>query len=326
MFEDPINHGIGGGPMELPNNIVQANGTLNEHLILKKEILYKGMNGRFVERFYLTPSTSYIFKPLTNNGQLGKEVWVHEHILPKFPTIFPKIISYSISESTELNWMILEDLGPLVHDFNEESVMDVINWMAWWHSLPVEQLENVPLIGLKPKIEEMVSEVFVKKEDVYRLLSSLNIEREFIDAIFSQLERHKFSELQVLTHGDLHTGNFAIVGSESKILDWEHTHLNSPHWDLYHLIDMSHPLYPKKITSPLRERFLESYLSQVEYEVDRTAFLKEYYLFSSVFSMWMILLIQKDLVVNGGKWSIVQLNTQLEETVASLQQCGAALL
>src|SRR4051812_7310168 len=97
--------------MELPKNIVQANGTLNKRLIVKREILHKGMNGRFVERFYLTPTLSYIFKPLTNNRQLGKEVWVHEHILPLFPAIFPKIISYSISENTELNWMILEDLG-----------------------------------------------------------------------------------------------------------------------------------------------------------------------------------------------------------------------
>ncbi|MBT2719815.1 phosphotransferase [Bacillus sp. ISL-46] len=312
--------------MELLNNIVRADGNLNEEIIFKKEILYKGMNGRFVERFYLTPSTSYIFKPLTNDGQLGKEVWVHEHILPVFPTIYPKIISYSISERTDLNWMILEDLGPLSHEFNEESVLGVIKWVAWWHSLPIEELGNVPVTGLKPKIEEIVSAVCVKKDEFYRLLPSLKIEEELIDAIFPQLNRLDFLEKKVLTHGDLHTGNFAIVGDELKILDWEHTHLNSPYWDLYHLIDMSHPLFPKKITSPLRDRILESYLNLVKFEINRDYFFKEYYLFATVFSMWMILLIQKDLVENGGKWSVVQLNTQLEETVSSLQQCGAALL
>ncbi|QIZ05874.1 phosphotransferase [Priestia megaterium] len=312
--------------MVMPNNIVRANGKLNEEIILKKEILYKGMNGRFVERFYLTPSTSYIFKPLTNDGQLGKEVWVHEHILPIFPAIFPKIISYSISERTELNWMILEDLGPLSHEFHEESVLGVIKWVAWWHSLPIEELGSVPLTGLKPKIEQIVAEVCLKKDEFYRLLPSLKIEEELIDAIFSQINHLKFLEKKVLTHGDLHTGNFAIVGDELKILDWEHTHLNSPYWDLYHLIDMSHPLFPKKITSPLRDRILESYLNLVKFEIDRDCFFKEYYLFASVFSMWMILLIQKDLVENGGKWSVVQLNTQLEETVSSLQQCATALL
>lgn len=311
--------------MELPNNIVLHDGTLNEQLIQKREILYKGMNGRFVERFYLSPSKSYIFKPLTNNNQLGKEVWVHEHILPLFPAIYPKIISYSISEHMELNWMILEDLGQLSHDFNEESVMGVIKWVAWWHSLPVEKLENVPLTGLKPRIEEIVADVCSKKKQLLRLLPSLNMKEELMDVIFAQLNHLNFSEKQVLTHGDLHTGNFAIVGNELKILDWEHTHLNSPHWDLYHLIDMSHPLFPKKITRPLRERILEAYLGQVAFKHDRARFFQEYYLVSSVFSMWMILLIQKDLEANDGKWPIEQLKTQLNETVASLQQCAAAL-
>ncbi|MFP5114332.1 phosphotransferase family protein [Bacillaceae bacterium C204] len=312
--------------MELPNNIVLHDGTLNEQVIQKREILYKGMNGRFVERFYLSPSKSYIFKPLTNNGQLGKEVWIHEHILPLFPAIYPRIISYSISEHTELNWMILEDLGQLSHDFNEEIVMSVIKWVAWWHSLPVEKLENVPLTGLKPRIEEIVADVCTKKEELLRLLPSLNMKEELIEVIFAQLNRLNLSEKQVLTHGDLHTGNFAIVGNALKILDWEHTHLNSPHWDLYHLIDMSHPLFPKKITSPLRKRILEAYLGQVAFKHDQARFFQEYYLVSSVFSMWMILLIQKDLEANDGIWPIKQLKTQLNETVASLQQCAAALV
>ncbi|WP_066248935.1 phosphotransferase [Neobacillus drentensis] len=312
--------------MELPTNIVLESGTLNDELIVNREILYKGMNGRFVERFYLSPTQSYIFKPLTNDGQLGKEVWVHNHILPQFPKIYPKIISFSISERTELNWMILEDLGPLSHDFNEGSVMAVIKWLAWWHSLPVGKLGNIPLNGLKPRIEEMVSEICFKKDELYRLLPALNVEESLVDSLFSKLNRFGFSEKQVLTHGDLHTGNFAIVDNELKILDWEHTHLNLPHWDLFHLVDLSHPLFPKKITSPLRERILEYYLSQVVYEVDRAAFINEYYLFASVFSLWMTLLIQKDLVNNGGKWSIEQLHTQLEETVSSLKQCASALL
>ncbi|MFL6556294.1 MAG: phosphotransferase family protein [Bacillus sp. (in: firmicutes)] len=312
--------------MELPNDIVQANGTLNDELILRKEILYKGMNGRFVERFYLSPSKSYIFKPLTNNGQLGKEVWVHEHILPIFPAIFPKIISYSISEQTELNWMILEDLGQLTHDSNEECVLAVIKWVAWWHSLPVSKLGEVPLSGLKPGIEEIVSDVCLKKDEFFQLIPSLKLDEELINDVFLQLNRMSFTDKQVLTHGDLHAGNFAIVDNELKILDWEHTHINSPYWDLYHVLDISHPLFPKKITSPFRETILNSYLNQVGFVNDRDAFFSEYYLFASVFSMWMILLIQNDLEENNAIWPVVQLKTQLEETVASLQQCAAALL
>jgi hypothetical protein len=312
--------------MELPNHIVLANGMLNEEVIWKKEPLYKGMNGRFVERFYLSPSQTYIFKPLTNDGQLGKEVWVHEHVLPLFPAIYPKIISYRINDRTELNWMIFEDLGELSHDFSEESVLAVIKWMAWWHSLPLGILGNVPLTGLKPKIEEIVSDIVLKKEEVFRLLALLELDKNLVDAIFAQLPRLNFLEKQVLTHGDLHSGNFAIVGSELKILDWEHTHINSPYWDLYHVLDMSHPLFPKKITKEFREQLLDAYLRQVEYQVDRDAFFKEYYLLASLFSIWMILLIRKDLAANDGKWPVEQLHTQLEETVSSLQQCAAAFL
>ena len=70
---------------------------------------------------------------------------------PNSRAIYPKIISFSISERTELNWMILEDLGPLSHDFNEESVMGVIKWVAWWHSLPVGKLGNIPLTRTETK-------------------------------------------------------------------------------------------------------------------------------------------------------------------------------
>ena len=312
--------------MKLPTNIVNSNGTLNEELILKKEALYKGMNGRFVERFSLPSKESYIFKPLTNNGQIGKEVWIHEHVLPLFPAIFPKILSYSISDDPKLNWMILEDLGQLSHDFHEDSVLGVVKWAAWWHSLPLEKLGDVPLSGLKPGFTEIVADICIRREEFLRLLPALKIEEEAIHHLYSQLDSFVFSEKLVLSHGDLHAGNFAIVKGELKILDWEHTHLNVPYWDLYHLIDMSHPLFSKKMTGPFRERILSAYLDQVGFEVDRGAFMKEYYLFAAVFSIWMILLIQKDLQGNGRKWSAVQLQAQLQETVSSLKQCLKVLV
>ncbi|MFJ7725918.1 phosphotransferase family protein [Neobacillus sp. NPDC097160] len=312
--------------MELPANMVHPDGTLNEELILKKEPLYQGMNGRFVERFYLPTKESYIFKPLTNNGQLGKEVWVHEQVLPLFPAIFPKILSYSINDEPVRNWMILEDLGQLSHDFNEDSALGAAKWAAWWHSLPIEKLGDVPRVGLKPQFKEIVTDICRRKDEFLRLLPSLGMERNLVDMIYALLDRFVFSEKLVLTHGDLHSGNFAMAKGQLMILDWEHTHLNVPYWDLYHLIDMSHPLFPKKMTVSFRERILSSYLDQIEFEVDRDAFMKEYYLFAAVFSIWMILLIQKDLQGNGGKWSAVQLQAQLQETVASLRQCGAALV
>ncbi|QCJ44968.1 hypothetical protein FAY30_25505 [Bacillus sp. S3] len=283
------------------------------------------MNGRLIERFYLSPTASFIFKPLTNNRQLGKEVWVHEHILSSFPAIFPKIISYSLNDVPELNWMILEDLGPLVHDFHVDSVIGVVKWMAWWHSLPIEKWGNVPSAGLKPPFPDVAADICVRKKEILQLLPMLGLEQDGIDELYALLDQAVLTEKLVLSHGDLHAGNFAVAKDKLMILDWEHAHLNTPYWDLYHLIDMLHPLFPKKITAPFRERILSVYLDQVEYEVDRDVFVKEYYLFAAVFSMWMLLLIQKDLQGNGGKWSVDQLRVQFEETAASLKQCVASL-
>ncbi len=304
---------IGGGAVGLPKDLVLENGTLNEKAILKKELLYQGMNGRYVERFYLSPEKSYIFKPLTNNEQLGREAWVHEQILPMFPAIFPKIIAYSESRNPDESWMILEDLGPLAHEFNLDNVLGVVKQAAWWHSLPLERLENLPPAGLKPRIEEITEEIFQRKEEVLALLP-------YVKTILPLLERKEFSGKLVLSHGDLHIGNFAVVDGKIVVLDWEHTHLNLPYWDLYHVLDLSHPLFPKKVSSGLREQVLRYYLEQVD--VVPEVFLEEYYLFSAVFSIWMILLIHKDLKADDRKWPRAQLERQLDETVSSLHQCA----
>jgi hypothetical protein len=312
--------------MELPKNIVRDNGTLNDEKILKKEILYKGMNGKYVERFFLSPTKSYVFKPLTNNDQLGKEVWVNEHILSSFPDIYPKIVSYSANhQDLEQNWVIFEDLGQLTHVFNEETVFGVTKLIAWWHSLPTEKLEIVPLKGPKPHFQDIVSEVILKKDNFIKLLPLLGIEEKIIFYLFTRLEQSEFSKKMVLSHGDLHLGNYAVANNRMVVLDWEHTHLNMPYWDLYHVIDMSHPIFPKQITSEFREQILKIYLDQVNNTVNGEEFIQEYHLFSAVFSIWMIMLILKDLKSNDGKWSKEQLENQLKETVSSLKQCVNSL-
>ncbi|MBT2657673.1 phosphotransferase [Bacillus sp. ISL-18] len=309
----------------LPANIVLENGVLNDALILKREFLYQGMNGRFVERFFLSPAVSFIFKPLTNNGQLGREVWVHQHILPQFPAIYPKIISYRISEQPEWNWMIVEDLGALNHDFSEKSALEVSKWVAWWHSLPIEKIKDVPIPNLKPQMDTIAAEVGCSKDAFLQRLPALGLDRQPIEQVYTLLGKINFSTRLVLSHGDLHLGNFSLVDNQLKILDWEHSHLNSPYWDLYHLIDMSHPLFPKQVTSELRQQILEIYLNQVDFEVERDLFMKEYYLFSAVFSMWMIGLIEKDLQAKERKWPEEQLHRQMKETIVSLKQCAEAL-
>ncbi|AZU64695.1 phosphotransferase [Neobacillus mesonae] len=302
----------------LPEGIVLGDGRLNDEMVCSREILYRGNNGRCVERFYLPSGESYIFKPLTNNAQFGKEVWAHEQVLPLVGAGFPKIISYRVSGEVDLCWLIFEDLGPLSHEFNKESLLAVVRSAVVWHSLPVASFADVPLSGMKLGVEEMRAEVLAGREK----FSGVGL----LGPVWSRLESFIFSKKQVISHGDLHQGNYALVDGRLFVLDWEHAHLNLPYWDLYHVIDMAHPVFLKKMTRRLREEALDCYLDGVGAAVERAAFKKEYYLFAVVFSLWMLLLIEQDLQADEGKWSNEQLERQHDETIAGLEQLCECIL
>ncbi|MEC0232854.1 aminoglycoside phosphotransferase family protein [Paenibacillus kribbensis] len=322
--------------MNLFHHYVNADGTLNDTLVQNREILYTGTNGRDVERFYVLPSESYVFKPLTNDEQEGRERWVYEHVLPSLPPIYPRLLACS-GPGTDGGgeWMILEDLGPLHHLHEEETMLQAVGLVAWWHALPTDCFTGLPLRGPKPIIEEMAFELYERKSDVLELCSSLGFSEHQVQRIYVKLEHQSFAQQLVLSHGDLHPGNYALSGERLMVLDWEHAHLNIPLWDVYHLIDMSHPLFPRRMTSDLRIRMLDTYLEQLELlgiRMDRAAFLLEYGMFAVIFSLWMLLLIHSDLQRigsdvhrNNNKWSKEQLKAQLKETSACLSECAAMM-
>ncbi|WP_311081574.1 hypothetical protein [Paenibacillus polymyxa] len=72
---------------------VNVDGTLNDTLVQNREILYTSTNGRHVERFYVSSSESYIFKPLTNDDQEERERWVYELVLPVLSPIYPRLLA-----------------------------------------------------------------------------------------------------------------------------------------------------------------------------------------------------------------------------------------
>lgn len=314
--------------MHICNDIVLPSGELNNNKILKREVLYKGMNGRNVERFYTSTEQSYIFKPLTNNSQLGKEVWIYEQVLPSIPPVYPKIIDKSLGEDVGKNWIIFEDLGELTHIYNEEVGLTIAEYMVEWHLIPIVGLRKEELRGPKPFIEEIVEFILLNKSKLMNILPAHGISKKIIEKVIFLAKEEEFSKCTVFSHGDLHLGNYAISGQKVVVLDWEHAHVNVPFWDLYHFIDMSHPLFPKKVTKQIREKLLNHYLNQAEgkgRKIDRYAFKREYYLFSSVFSIWMIHLIHNDLKEDSGLWPEEKLNKQLKETISSLLDCAQAL-
>jgi thiamine kinase-like enzyme len=282
------------------------------------------MYGKKVERFFVTAQDSYIFKPLTNQDQIGKEVWIHDHILSVFPPIYPRIIAKSVSNHNDINWIIFEDVGHLEHRFNVDIALSVTKEMVQWHQLSIERYRDADLQAPKPLIEEIKLELTARKTEVLGLANSYFLPKIMIETVYLHLKNCTFSKELVLSHGDLHLGNFALTNKKLIILDWEHAHLNSPLWDLYHLLDMSHPLFPKSITPNTREQVLNFYIEEVRAcgnKLNQLEFKQEYYLFSATVSIWMLLLIQNDLQKAESKWPAANLKKQLNETMNSLKQC-----
>lgn len=312
------------------HSIVKPDGQLDEEKIWRRETLYKGMNGSCVERIYVTPADTLIFKPLTNNDQTGKEAWVYEHILSALRPFYPKMIARSLSLNLSGNWILLEDLGALKHTFEEDTAFALLSYMAEWHAFPITHLLQAPLKGPKPHAEAIRDELLLYSTQSCELEAQWpSIPEPVIQSLFAILRQESFAaDDLVLSHGDLHLGNYAAVKGQVKVLDWEHAHLNSRYWDLYHVIDLSHPVFPKEMTKTIRERLLDHYIQLSEQSgksMNAAVFKRGYYLFSCLFSLWMLKLIANDILANNGTWPIDQLKKQHQETAANLKQCAECL-
>ncbi|MBP2001544.1 thiamine kinase-like enzyme [Paenibacillus shirakamiensis] len=294
--------------------------------MLKREVLYTGMNGQQVERIYSTLDKSYIYKPLTNDSQSGRERWIYHHILPLLPDIYPALVDASFEKEGPDSWLLFEDLGPLRHVFRMDTAREVLKHMARWHTFPHHHWpDGLTLQGPKPSILQMAAELCARAEDLYRVTAWAIPEEaenivQFIRAV--DVDETFFRDAVVLTHGDLHLGNYSKVRGRTMILDWEHAHLNLPYWDLYHVLDVSHPLYPRRITPSQRTTLLHYYMHQsAQYgeKLDKEIFMRNYRVFSCVFSLWMLLLVESDLSSGQTPWPQDKLLVQREEIKDSLR-------
>ncbi|MDP4170626.1 MAG: phosphotransferase, partial [Bacillota bacterium] len=258
----------------------------------------------------------------------NKEIWIYENILPSFPSIYPKIIDKSPDDSKNTRWIIYEDLGNIRHLFTEKVVLQVIEQMITWHSLRIDTVINEPLIGAKPKIEEVRNDLHSNMDEGMQTFSPLGMDKERILRILKLMEEADFTQFPVLVHGDLHLGNYGLSHGKLVIMDWEHVHVNTRYCDLYHLLDLSHPLFPKTMEREFRSHILNQYYERAVMNglnLSLKDFTFEYYLYACVFSLWMILLIQKDLVCKEEKWPKKTLRNQMNESLQSFEQCSLEL-
>lgn len=306
---------------------VTPEGMLNDQYITSREQLYQGMNGRYVERFTVPTGESYIFKPLTNPAQHGRERWMYERVMSGLPQIYPQLIAASdLTIAPAQSWMIYEDLGQLVHDSQEVTMLGAAAHMAAWHALPVTNWSELPRVGQKPSIHTMLDELQMQKQSNDELLSRLDMQLSASnwDKISTLILTAEEQLPTVLCHGDLHPGNLAEVDGRLVVLDWEHAHLNTPLWDIYHLVDLSHPLFPRTVTPALRERVMDVYLDKLGslgMQIERVSFAEWYNAYAIVFSLWMLRLIDGDLRSEECVWPKEQLRNQWHETAATLEQC-----
>jgi thiamine kinase-like enzyme len=311
-----------------PERWVTSEGTLDEQQIAGRQLLYQGMNGRHVERFTARSGQTYIFKPLTNPAQHGRERWMYKHVMPELPPVYPQLIAASDQAAApERSWMIYEDMGQLQHQSCESAMLRAAAHMAEWHALPFAAAwHELPRVGHKPPIRDMLDELQQHQSATDELLSKLHLTLSAADwDRLTMLILTAEDELPlVLCHGDLHPGNVAEAVDRLIILDWEHAHLNTPLWDVYHLLDLSHPLFPRPMTPGLRARVMKVYLDKLEslgVQVERGSFAKWYDAYAIVFSLWMLHLIDGDLKNPDCVWPQGQLRNQWHETAASLEQC-----
>ncbi len=374
--------------------IVQSDGQLNRQLAQHVEILYTGLHGLSVQRFWLEDGHSYIYKPLPPGEERFREIRAYLQVMPLLTQlapapVYPALIAYaapvdelerlqqSLSnggwlEPTEplihtVCWMIVEDIGVVEHQHSPAVLEQMVDQMAGWHRVEPQYLASLPQTGQKPPLSQAASSLLERWQQVETIMQTLLTSMDDAEASlassqhsdstalpWSELAKSLLSALQsdiqhvmkriaaqpaVLLHGDLHAGNYGW-NPQGKliILDWEHSHAGSLFWDLYHLIDLSHPLFPREMTDKLRHQLVERYWNAgsevttapahsphqraalADYR-NLAAFEYDYLLYAMIYSIWMLLLIQSDLQQQPPIWPHALLLAQQYETKQHLQQC-----
>lgn len=312
------------------SSIVTNIGELNAAKLIARQHLYTGRNGKVIERFWVDidgQSKSFIFKPLTNGTKCGRERWMYEHLLDSVPVRIPKLYAVAEHEDPEFYWTIYEDMGELSHHLEEDDYIIAAASIPLWHRLPLYRVPS-HFKGDKRDLTDLIQEVMDGYDDVKICLTKFGLEEAQITAIkrFLTLFDGNFESEMVISHGDYHQGNVCRRGAEFIILDWEFVHHNSVYWDLYCLLDMSHPDFPKMVSSSTRLAALQAYVNHRvslgwEAAIDVEAFFRDYHRYAIILSLWMLGLIEHDL--QNGQWEMSKLLRSQHETMHSLMDCFA---
>ncbi|MGO4494844.1 hypothetical protein AB4114_02860 [Paenibacillus sp. 2RAB27] len=282
--------------------IFLESGKVRDGLPHVREVIYVGRNGQKVERIQANVDdtiTSFIYKPLTNYPNKGKEVWLQANLFERIPEVnIPKILFASQALEPEEEWMVFEDLGELEHNFSSEMMLKTSEFIPYWHLLPTSLLPE-DFEGHTPKIQEIQRYILTKDMQTRQLFERLGFRDEHITYFYEDIlhQDHLENEI-VISHGDLYPLNIAEVNNQVYIFDWEYAHTNSVFWDLYTLMDITSPQYRRLvIQQESRIAILARYISVRENLQTPTQgnFITDYHKYSALYSVWLLLLIEEDI-------------------------------
>ncbi|WP_040949192.1 phosphotransferase family protein [Gorillibacterium massiliense] len=311
---------------------VITNEQFNLMNIPEREIIYTTPGGKQVVRFALgtgEKKRSYIYKPLTNLELAGREDWVYRHLLPHLQLRYPRMLAQSAERDPESRWAIFEDVGEQSHHHPTDILIQAAEDIQQLHRIPVTML-NQSFSAQKPSLSEVADQVIVHNDRLAALLVQLGMPSAVVDGLTRLMNAglSDFADETVICHGDLHLGNIGEFNGQAVILDWEHVHANSVYWDLFNLLDMTHPDFRRQTAPETRASVLEAYLTVRRKEEGWSGssrdFIRHYYLFAALYSAWMLLLIDSDLT--AGRWNREGLLAQQEETFSALESCAYPLL
>ncbi|MFC5447155.1 phosphotransferase [Paenibacillus aestuarii] len=300
-------------------------GEVRDGIAHEREVIYTGRNGHQVERVrVLTDGSvySFIFKPLTNDTSIGKEIWVQTHILPKIAEVrVPRIYLYAAEERPEHYWILVEDMGVLKHSFHPDTLKEAAAVIPLWHALPTDLLP-AGFEGHTPRARSIQESLLANQERIVAMLNNNGFDEK--DVAYYHRELASSEQIEgdiVLSHGDLYPLNVARTEQELVIIDWEYIHNNSVYWDLFCLIDITSPMYRREVVSPdARLDILESYV-QARAKRDTPVgedFMRSYHKYAALYSIWVLMLIEGDLAQD--KFDRVSLLQQHEETLEIIKQ------
>ncbi|NQX58668.1 hypothetical protein HQN88_07290 [Paenibacillus qinlingensis] len=286
----------------MDNQIFLESGHVRDDIPHVREVIYVGRNGQKVERIHIQAddtTTSFIYKPLTNYPNKGKEVWLQENVHVRIPEVhIPKILYYSQELEPEKEWMVFEDLGELEHNFNSDMMLKTAEFIPYWHLLPTSLLPE-EFDGHSPRVKEIQSFILSKDVQMRQICQRLGFLDDDIAYFDQNILRYDHLDLEtVVSHGDLYPLNIGEVNHTIFIFDWEYVHTNSVFWDLYSLMDITSPQYRRLVIGQdSRLAILTKYISVRESLQSPThgSFIAEYHIFSALYSMWLLLLIEEDI-------------------------------